>query len=75
MCEIGDSSSAVSETDYHSWPLFRKFRLTREFESAYGEIFGHSFSEQVEESADKAVSEARETSASAPAIDPPELSS
>ncbi|PYK94364.1 MAG: hypothetical protein DME36_05965 [Verrucomicrobia bacterium] len=52
MFQIGSNNEIVSEHAYHSFPLFRTFRLQESFLQAYEKIFGHPFVTKVQESAD-----------------------
>ncbi len=51
---------AVSETAYHSysWPLFRVFRRSSQFEAAYEKVFGYPFAKKLSEDATNAVAAA-----------------
>ncbi|APD93958.1 hypothetical protein BM523_08135 [Alteromonas mediterranea] len=42
MKKIGPDGD-VTKSDYHNWPLFRWFRKTDEFKTAYEEVFGEEF--------------------------------
>jgi hypothetical protein len=74
MQELGKSGLFVSEHSYHVFPVFRVFRLQECFLKTYEKVFGHPFSEkieqtagetkqQLEQSADGVESQARESRA------------
>ncbi len=48
MEKIGGSGQLVSEVAYHSWPLFRDFRETNQFATAYRKIYGRDFSRELQ---------------------------
>jgi hypothetical protein len=48
MKSIGKRGEIISQTDYHTWPLFHRFRERPEFYDAYFEIYGEAFAEKVE---------------------------
>jgi hypothetical protein len=50
MREIGKSGELANEFAYHEWPLFRDFRSSDKFKSAYEEIYGASFASRLEQS-------------------------
>lgn len=43
MLSIGQNGEVVKEFAYHSWPLFHKFRESKQFMDAYKEIYKTSF--------------------------------
>lgn len=49
MREIGAGDQLLSQEAYHLWPLFLEFRETDEFAFAYQDLFGHSYSDKVEQ--------------------------
>jgi len=49
MREVGSDDQLLSEEAYHLWPLFLEFRETEQFALAYQDLFGHSYSEKVEQ--------------------------
>lgn len=49
MRAIGRTGELVNEVNYHNWPLFHKFRETEQFQAAYLDIYGVSFSSKVVE--------------------------
>lgn len=49
MREIGAGDQLLSQEAYHLWPLFLEFRETDEFALAYQDLFGHSYSDKVEQ--------------------------
>ena len=49
MREVGSDDQLLSEEAYHLWPLFLEFRETEEFSLAYQDLFGHSYSDKVEQ--------------------------
>ncbi len=40
MKRIGKTGDIVTESAYHEWPLFRAFRESTEFVSAYEDVYG-----------------------------------
>jgi hypothetical protein len=50
MKSIGKTGEIIEQSDYHTWPLFTKFRERPEFYAAYFQIYGEPFSEKVETS-------------------------
>jgi hypothetical protein len=54
MRRIGPNGE-IPEAEYKLWPLFKEFRKSEQFLSAYAEIFGHTFEVTAEEA--KRVSE------------------
>lgn len=57
MRQIGRKGQILSETDYHTWPLFHGFRDTAIFTETYEDIYGHPFAVKVQESAAQSVKE------------------
>ncbi|MFM2667922.1 hypothetical protein AAFX24_24515 [Vibrio mediterranei] len=51
MCRIGNEGELVNESAYLEWPLFRDFRQSEEFLSAYESVFGYSFVTKMQENA------------------------
>ena len=49
MREVGSDDQLLSEEAYHLWPLFLEFRETEQFALAYQDLFGHSYSEKLEQ--------------------------
>jgi hypothetical protein len=49
MREIGADDQLLSQEAYHLWPLFLEFRETEEFALAYQDLFGHPYSDKVEQ--------------------------
>lgn len=47
MLSIGKSGEIIEQGDYHTWPLFAKFRERQEFFQTYQQIYGEPFSEEV----------------------------
>ncbi len=43
MKKIGKAGEFVTEESYHQWPLCYRFRVSKEFITAYKEIYGHPF--------------------------------
>lgn len=43
MLEIGKKGELVDETSYRDWPIFRVFRMSPEFTSAFKSIYGKDF--------------------------------
>lgn len=54
MLKIGKKGELVSELAYHDWPLFRDFRSTEAFFSAYAEIYGYDFVDKLSSLANEA---------------------
>lgn len=48
MRSIGKNGEIIDQADYHTWPLFTRFRERPEFYEAYFEIYGEAFAEKVE---------------------------
>ncbi len=48
MKSIGKTGEIIDQPDYHTWPLFTRFRERPEFYDAYFHIYGEAFSEKVE---------------------------
>lgn len=46
MLRIGKTGEKIIELSYHDWPLFRDFKTSKEFLSAYKTIYGHQFLER-----------------------------
>jgi len=42
MLEIGKGNKWVTNEAYQEWPLFKKFRQSKEFKQAFKKIFGTS---------------------------------
>jgi hypothetical protein len=64
MKKVGKEGELLNEVSYYSWPLFRNFRLTKEFQEAFQEIYGRPFVELAEQAIDaeiKAPSEVEQT--------------
>jgi hypothetical protein len=53
MKRIGKKGQIVQEYSYHIWPLFIDFRKTSEFLTAYEEIYGYSFVQELKREMDK----------------------
>lgn len=49
MFKIGKQGELITELAYHDWPLFRDFRDSREFFSAYEKIYGYKYSSKLSE--------------------------
>lgn len=49
MRDVGSGDNVLSEEAYHLWPLFLEFRETEQFALAYQDLFGHSYSDKVEQ--------------------------
>lgn len=47
MKSIGKQGELISQPDYHTWPLFIKFREQPEFYDVYREIYNEQFSEEI----------------------------
>lgn len=47
MVKMG-SHGSIDELNYHVWPLMKEFQKTKEFTSAYEEVFGRPFMESFE---------------------------
>lgn len=52
MREIGKRGELIHEISYHQWPLFAKFRESKEFLEAYESIYGYPFHLKAERTAD-----------------------
>jgi hypothetical protein len=63
MRQIGKKTAIISATAYHTWPLFRVFRSTPQFEKAYSDVYGYAFIGKVKESAKAAVAQANQIQA------------
>ena len=50
MVSIGKTGEIIKQPDYHTWPLFTRFRERPEFYAAYFKVYGETFSEKVETS-------------------------
>jgi hypothetical protein len=48
MRSIGKTGEIIRQSDYHTWPLFTRFRERPEFYEAYFDIYGEAFAEKVE---------------------------
>ncbi len=48
MLKIGQKGELISESAYHTWPLFREFRSTDPFLETYEKVYGYPFAEQVQ---------------------------
>ncbi len=48
MKSIGKTGEIIKQPDYHTWPLFTRFRERPEFYDAYFHIYGEVFAEKVE---------------------------
>lgn len=54
MMRIGHRGDYVTEHYYHSWPLFKEFRLQPEFRTAYEAVYGIPFVERLQETVKEA---------------------
>lgn len=54
MKKIGVAGDLLSETSYHVWPLFKEYRESEPFLSAYEEIYGHPFKVELQRRAEAA---------------------
>lgn len=52
MIKIGKEGELINEDSYHTWPLFRDFRNTEEFNDAYLEIYKYCYSSRLSEVSD-----------------------
>jgi hypothetical protein len=52
MLSIGKSGEIISQEDYHTWPLFTRFREQPIFFTTYEAVYGESFMEQVRREVD-----------------------
>lgn len=43
MLSIGDTSKYLNQEAYHSWPLFKEFRVSNEFKETYKKIYGDDY--------------------------------
>jgi hypothetical protein len=48
MRSIGKAGEILQQSDYHTWPLFTRFRERPEFYEAYFDIYGEAFAEKIE---------------------------
>lgn len=48
MIKIGKGEKLIDREAYHTWPLFREFRMSNEFLTSYRKIFRRDFSKSVE---------------------------
>jgi hypothetical protein len=48
MKSIGKTGEIINQPDYHTWPLFARFREQPEFYDAYFQIYEEVFAEKVE---------------------------
>jgi len=55
MIGCGKNDELVQEEAYHIWPLFKEFRGSPEFLSAYQEIYGYQFSSTLRARADETI--------------------
>lgn len=55
MSRIGQSGELVNEANYHTWPLFKAFRESIEFITAYETIYGHPFVAELKRTANAAL--------------------
>lgn len=62
MNEIGDNGSEVAKEEYRHWPLFKEFRQSPEFLSAYEKIFDENFNDVIVDEEDIFPSGESETS-------------
>jgi len=60
MKRIGRRGDYVTEHSYHSWPLFKEFRLQPEFRTAYENVYEVPFVERLQEAVSKAQLEVQE---------------
>ncbi|MCW8346691.1 hypothetical protein MD535_11850 [Vibrio sp. ZSDZ65] len=51
MLQIGVSSDLICERAYLEWPLFKQFRNTEQFLSAFAEVYGYPFITKMQQSA------------------------
>lgn len=52
MMKIGKEGDLVTESAYHKWPLFREYRDSSQFLSAYHEIYGYAYESKLNELAE-----------------------
>ncbi|TCO69708.1 hypothetical protein [Chromatocurvus halotolerans] len=57
MCKLGKKGELINEISYHDWPLFREFRDSKEFFSAYEKVYGYKYSSKLSEIAETKKSE------------------
>jgi len=62
MRQLGKDGDMM-ESSYAHWPLFREFRETEQFLSAYEDVFGTPFQEVAEEASELVLSETNDVSA------------
>lgn len=58
MERIGKRGELITESAYHTWPLFNAFRGNANFISAYEKVYGHPFVAELKRAADAAVTDA-----------------
>jgi len=58
MRQMGRQGELIKESAYYTWPLFRVFNGTLQFERAFEDVYGYSFVRKVNESASAAVAQA-----------------
>jgi alkyl sulfatase BDS1-like metallo-beta-lactamase superfamily hydrolase len=56
---IGKKGDIVTESAYHEWPLFRAFRESTEFVSAYEDVYGYAYDATMKREADNAWAKAQ----------------
>ena len=64
MRSIGKSGEIIGQADYHTWPLFTKFREQPIFYETYEAVYGESFAEQVRREIDSIAEKSAHNSAS-----------
>ncbi len=60
MIRIGKQGELISEEAYHTWPLFKYFRISEEFTDAYEDIFGYPYISKASELSEISKSELQE---------------
>ena len=87
MKRIGKEGDMLNEHGYHTWPLFREFRESEQFASAYEAVYGYpyvrklqqnadaaqqSVAESIEKEEEQAASEVADLSEDSPVVEPTE---
>lgn len=60
MSQIGPKGDFLTETSYHTWPLFNEFREREDFRFAYEKLYGYPFLTKLKEKAEAVKQDAHE---------------
>jgi len=60
MIKIGNKSSWIDKESYHDWPLFREFRKSKDFLTAYKKIYKQDFAEEAKKEIEQKSKEEKE---------------